>query len=282
MRSAQRSITSRLTACLSAGLGLAACGPSDVPEELHTRVLRVLEFAREGPPGVSKGMDLDGRVSRANDTVSCGKEDFVAPDGTPGIDNELGRLLPLIDLAGENAVQELVQGTINEGRMMVLFEIVERGEALELLMKRGMDRPLLGTDNRILPGQTLALHPDPLLGRAKLNRREDGTLQTEPFELQLPILVFSVLYEVRMPAAIVRLYPAVDGGAAEGLIAGGVPIDQLMTILRQATEVGGDFEGLFGDALRDSADLDRGPDGVCRATSVAVTFETVPAFTFAD
>lgn len=105
-------------------------------------------------------------------------------------------------------------------------------------------------------------------------------MKTEPFELQLPIQVFSQLYQVTMPKARVELQLGDDGVVASGLIAGGIPIEQLLTALDTASEFAGDFEALFGDAVRDSGDLDRDDAGKCAAMSAAVSFESVEAFTF--
>lgn len=175
---------------------LAGCGSAEVePISVNHSVVRALTFNREDPKGVAVGMNLDGFVSESNDGRSCNKSDFVSPDGVPGIDNELAKLLPLIDIAGENALEGLVQGSIDEGRLLMVFEVtrMEDGTA-DLRVLRGMDMPLLGTDGRILEGQTLSLHPEPLLGEIDGTLIQDGVLKTEPFELQLPSQVFSQLW----------------------------------------------------------------------------------------
>lgn len=261
---------------------LAGCGSAEVaPISIDHSVVRSLTFNREDPKGVSEGMNLDGFVSASNDGRSCNKSDFVSPDGTPGIDNELAKMLPLIDIAGENALEGLVQGSIDEGRLLMMFEVtrMEDGTA-DVRVLRGMDMPLLGTDGRILEGQTLGLDPEPLLGEARGTPIEDGVLKTEPFQLRLPIQVFSQLYEVSMPRARVELQIGDDGVVESGLIAGGIPIEQLLTVLNTASEFAGDFEALFGDAIRDSGDLDRDDAGACTSMSAAVSFQAVQAFTF--
>lgn len=262
---------------------LLACGAEEpAPSEVHTTLLQTLKFAREEPTGVSAGLDLDLFQSGPNDGRSCNKVDFLDPEGRPGIDNELGRLLPLVDLAGEGALEGLIQGAINEGRMLLLVEATETEPGtLSLTARRGSDTPLLGTDGRILAGQTVALSAeDPLLGTGTAHLGADGYYQTEPFRLRLPIIVFSILYVVDLPKAIMRFRYGEQGEITGGLVAGGIPVEQLVTILRQASEFGGDFEGLFGDALKGSADLDRDPAGVCTATSMAAVFDAVPAFMY--
>lgn len=268
---------------LSILLLLAACGSEvEAPIESRSTVLQTLSFAREEPEGVSMGLDLDGFQSGANDGRGCNKPDFLDPQGRPGVDNELGRLLPLVDLAGEGALEGLIQGAINEGQLLVILETQEtEAGSLRVIARRGADAPLLGTDGRILAGQTLGVAADdPILGEGLATLGADGVYQSAPFRLRLPIIVFSLLYVVDLPSAILRFAYNSDGTISQGLIAGGIPVTQLITILQQASEFGGDFEGLFGDALRSSGDLERDPNGNCTATSMAVGFDAVPAFTF--
>jgi hypothetical protein len=263
-------------------IAAAACG-QPVPEVVSTdeAVITALHFIREDPAGVSRGLDLDGYQSDTNDGRSCFKADFVSPDGTPGIDNELARLLPLVDAAGENAVEALLQGAIDEGRALMITRLVRRDDGLaDLMVLRGMDAPLLGADKRILEGQTLALDPEPLLGHHADLDLAGPTIRTEPFELRMPVVVFSQLYEVRMPSARLELQLGEDGNIRSGMIAGGIPIEQLLGFLETASRFAEDFTALFGGAIRDSGDLDRDATGACTAMSAVVTFDAVRAFTF--
>lgn len=261
--------------------GATACGGEEaVDADTLTQVLRVFEFARETERGVSAGFDLDGFVSEDNDGRTCFKADFTGPDGTEGVDNEMARLLPLIDLAGEGAVQGLIQNAVDEGRLLLFFEITDSdvpGQA-RLRVRRGEDTPLLGTDGRILSGQTLALHPEEaFLGEAEATF--DGrTLEAGPFALPLPIIVFSQLYEVNIPEAYVRFELDASGEYGVGTLGGGIPISQLVTILDTASNFGPEFTDLFGDAVRESGDLKRDGNGACTEMSVAVSFETAVGF----
>jgi hypothetical protein len=259
---------------------LFACSSEPLQPEPELAVLRELRFVREDPEGVSSGMNLDGFVSEVNDGRSCFKEDFTSPDGEPGIDNELARLLALVDVAGENAVESLVQGSINEGRLLMIIEVTPKGDTADVRVLRGADVPLLGADGLILSGQTLGLDAEPLLGQIEGVPLTDGSIVTEPFSLRLPVVVFSQLYEVQMPKANLRFTVAPDGSIERGLIAGGIPIEQLLTVLRTASMFAGDFEALFGDAIRESGDLDRDDAGACATLSAAVEFDAVQAFTF--
>lgn len=262
-------------------LGAVACGAGEpaVEEASVTVVAQTLEFARESPRGVSAGFNLDGFVSGSNDGRTCFKEDFASPDGTEGVDNELARLLPLIDLAGEGALQALVQDAVNEGRLLMFFEVIE-GEAgqVKLRVRRGADVPLLGTDGFILPGQTLGLNEeDPLLGEGPATWADD-VLEAGPFPLSIPLVIFSQLYLVSLPEAHLRFAFSEDGTVEAGTVGGGIPVAELVQVLRTASNFGPEFEELFGGAVRDAGDLARAADGSCAQMSAALTLRAVPAF----
>ena len=261
-------------------LGSFACGGEAIdPQVVSTTVVRKLNFERERPGGVSQGFNLDGFVSGSNDGRSCFQEDFVGPDGEEGVDNQLATLLPLIDLAGEDAFQGLVQNAIDEGRLLMIMEVSETEPGQHhLRVRRGDDVPLLGTDGAILAGQTLALDVEsPLLGETSASWTGES-LEAGPFALRIPVVVFSQLYEVEMPSARLRFAYAEDGTVTGGLVGGGLPIPQLIQILDTAGNFGPEFEELFGDAVRESGDLVRDADGNCTGMSAAITLDAVPAF----
>lgn len=261
--------------------GLAACGGTEVePGPTRSSVFSVVSFEREAD-GVSAGMNLDGYVSTTNDDRACKKEDFLAPDGTEGVDNQLATLLPLIDLVGENAVEEILQIAVDEGRLLIVADlaIAEDGTATVDIL-RGQDVPLLGTDGRILGGQTLGLSDEPPLGSTEGAMVDADTLETAPFNLRFPVLVFTQLYEVTFEDAVVRFELDEAGHVKSGLMAGGVPIVELIDLLETAANFGQDFADLFGDAVRESGDLARASDGTCQNMSASISFEAVPTFKF--
>lgn len=248
----------------------------------RTAVMRELQFRKEEPAGVAPGMNLDGFVSDSHDGRTCFKPDFTDPDGNPGIDNQLATLVPFIDLAGEGALQGLLQNAIDEGRMLVFFELTEKQDgSLHLEVRRGDDVPLLGTDGRLLSGQTLALHRNAYLGASDDVKRTGDSVEAGPFALSLPVVVFSKLYVLELPAAHVRFTIDEEGNFTRGVVAGAASLDQLIGIVRNAAQFGGDFEGLFGGAIRDAADMGRDPmTNECKDVSMGVTFEAVPAYIF--
>ncbi|MFO0724264.1 MAG: hypothetical protein U1E65_10805 [Myxococcota bacterium] len=256
-----------------------ACAPAPPKEDPKTVVVQTLRLERERMEGISIGFDLDGKTSTDLDDTTCRKPDFVDPDGKPGIDNQLARLLPLIDVAGQGAIDALLQGAINEGKVILVMELDPGTGSWKVL--RGKDTPLLGADGRVLAGQTLALDSNADLGSTtSVHMRDDTHVDIDPMALDLPVIVFGELYELKLADARSRLTWNEDG-SLDGVLGGSVPVEQILTMVRTAQGMSGvDYLGLFGGSIRETADL--GPDGTgdCDAISMAATFHAVPAFTF--
>ncbi|MEO1336910.1 MAG: hypothetical protein AAFV29_14785 [Myxococcota bacterium] len=247
---------------------------------MQTAVVQQLNFVRSAD-GMSEGFDLDGIQTTGPDPRTCFKTDFMAPDGQAGIDNELSRLLPIIDLAGEGVLRELLQNAVNEGRLLMMFEVIRLSEdRVRVRVRRGEDVPLLGTDGRLLPGQTLALHTTaPELGEAE-GTIIDGRIEIDAFALRVPVVIFSQLYEVFLPDARLTLIMPQDAAnaPAEAIFGGGIPIEQLVTILETASNFAREFTEIFGEAVRDSGDMAPDASGRCTQMSSALKAQLVSAF----
>lgn len=261
----------------------AACGSDPVLSgEKQTAVMQTMLLGREEPEGIAPGFNLDGVRSDSRDSRSCGKKDFIDAAGREGIDNQLATFVPLLDLTGEGAVEGLVQTAINEGRLLVVFDVetFADGQA-KARAYRGLDTPLLGTNNLLLEGQTLAINEaDPLLGVAEQGVVEGSTILIGPFDVRFPIIVFELLYEIHLTGAYVRFDLDDTGRISGGVLGGAAAITQLFTLLETASlRAGADYVALIGPGLRDAADLAReGPE--CTKMSMAVTFSAVPAFMY--
>ncbi|MBI2373032.1 MAG: hypothetical protein HYV07_03435 [Deltaproteobacteria bacterium] len=275
---------------------LAGCLAQSFPVEGEPElsVIRTMGLAVV-TDGKSAGFDLDGWSSVKGDPRGCRQQDFESPDGRPGIDNQFSAVVPLLDLAGEGALQAFIQNAIDEGRLLILPEISRRGRTVTLTLRRGEDVPLLGTDGKLLEDQTLALDP---LGatfgtfegatlvetRAAPGRVSSlgapRTLSAGPFELDLPVVVFEILYEAHLSYA--RLEVSFDEqGVGRGAMAGAVSISELRRLAKVAGERANvDILGLLGSVLEELADLDQDSTGACHALSLTATFETVPAFAY--
>jgi hypothetical protein len=140
--------------------GLSADEVQCTTGQTYASIMTALGFARAVDKDVAPGFDVDGRVSDSSDSLSCGKDDFVDPDGVPGIDNQLAPLVPEVEKLVGNAVDGLVQGAINDGQLVILMEMenvddLTNDECVNLAVQVGVKkRPSLGTDGVIEAYQT--------------------------------------------------------------------------------------------------------------------------------
>lgn len=293
--------------CLVAGMsaGMAACygelpDPEPMaelvvgdepPEAVQPDMLTVIDtisFARETVAGVSPGFDVDGVVSmEGGDPASCGAYDFTSPQGTPGVDNQVALIAPLFDLVGIGAIDSFIQGAVEEGGLLLMWQIdgmedpVDDDE-VELMMRFGSGTPLLGTDGRLLAGQTFHLHVDSTDQVVPNARIEDGVLTAGPFDTKLPITVFDVFYELTVQHARLRAELTYDGGLVTGVLGGAVPLSSIMDIAIQAeAEAGGILEAVEG-LLQDIGDLAPDETGTCQEMSAALVFTAVSAFFYPE
>jgi hypothetical protein len=253
------------------------------PIESILCVIDTLAFAGEVEPGVTPGFDLDGVVSDGSDAASCGAIDFTDPDGTPGIDNQAALLVPLFDLIGFGAIGSFIQGAVEEGGFLLMWEIagiddLEYDEEVTIRMRLGSGVPLLGTDGRIVSGQTFHLHEDSPDQVLPTGRIVDGVLEAGPFDTFLPIVVFGVFYEIDVRGAYLRGRLTYDGGIEVGVLGGAVTLQSLLELAETAdNEADGIYdkvklltEGL-GDMMPDE-------NGECQAMSSSLIYTAVPAF----
>lgn len=263
----------------------ATDAPEDTPAPSGTRLAAVntLGFTRRLDDGSVPGFNLDDRVSDGGDRDTCGKMDYVSPDGTEGVDNQLATLVPLFEGIGIGALEGLVQNSIKEGGLLIMLETSGVDDeiddpSVDVTLRFGQGTPLLGTDGLLLSGQTF--HPSPdaeviTVGNAKL---EGGVLSGGPFEAVLPVVVFGIKYVLPLHNARLTAVPTYDGGLTDGLLGGEVAIDDLMTIANQAAAFDGSILAGVTAVLNGRGDLARNEEGVCTRLSGAFTFGAVSAF----
>ena len=180
----------------------------------------------------SWGLDLDGEV---------GVNDFVHPDGTPGIDNEVYRAVGcVIGFRGPDGVEFIFQdkAIIDErfNRMMIELSDVdslENDDQVEVAVYRGMDRLLTdGTGLSVMAGGSQRI--DTRWGR-QLIRRTTGTIRnsvltTEPIgEFVMPwqnlsVPTFQIFRDMRLKLDLTST-------SANGVLAGYTDVDTWYTQL---------------------------------------------------
>lgn len=259
------------------GLGCTA----EAALESQSIVLTEMLFARAAD-GVSEGFDLDGLTTENGDPAGCGQADFVAPDGQEGIDNATARLVILLDQTEALALEPIIQQEINNGGMLVILELLglddtQNDDSVELVMHRGDDVPLVGTDERLEGGQTLALAEDDDATRITGARVVDGVLHAEGLRVRVPVEVFDFATDFVIEDAVIRMDLEADG-PHHGLVAGSLDWGTIMGEIANSGIDDGLADSLPGifDALSDLRD-DRGD---CALLSATMRFQAVPVYLF--
>lgn len=223
------------------------------------------------------GWDLDARVSDEDDVEGCRKTDYQGLDGETGIDNQMAAVFEQVIGATGEAFPSLIANAVREGGISFIFEFVDGGKALAV--RRGGNAPLLGTDNRILPGQTFQLHEDYWLGGThQVTRAADGMLEYGPFELKLPAVVFGIYYQITLVDARMRVSYASSGTDVTGYVGGSFKLDDIYTIAD--TIVVPEIGDLVRAIVPPMADI-RSPDTrQCDRISIGAKVHGLRAFTF--
>jgi len=269
---------------------LSGCAPDEpTAEELsctsgekYVTVLTSLAFTI-AENNVAPGFNLDDRVSDGNDTLSCGKEDFVDPDGVPGIDNRLATLIPVIKDQVGDAVDGLVQGAINDGELVILTELENvddwmNDSCVNVGVQIGQKkRPNLGTDGVIEAYQTF--DADPTVPRSYVTKAsiKDGVLSTGAFPVVVPIAIFDVSFTIHLEKARMR-FSIDEEGKTHGYLGGGMLPQE---ILDGVAEGAGVDQYLPAIKVAMEANTDMAYDeeiGKCARFSGALEFSGTPAF----
>lgn len=178
----------------------------------------------EGPHAF--GLNLDGAV---------GPNDFVHPDGTPGIDNEVYRAVGcIIGFRGPDGVEFIFQNKaiLDERYNRMMIEIsgvddLENDDDVTVTWYRGMDRLLTdATGQQVMPGGTQRVDTrwGASLMRQTRGRIVDSVLTTEPIgDLVMPWQNLSVPSIHIFRDARLQLTLGPDG--ASGLLAGYADVD---------------------------------------------------------
>lgn len=246
------------------------------------------------PVGVTRGFNLDGRVSDETDAESCFAPDFTHPDGTPGIDNQLAELAPtLASFAGD--LDEQIADALADGTIIVLMELngvattADTNVTVNLYLGETVDGnpPMLvdaATDRRPAPGQTFNIDADSVdaSGNPRITvsgaRTEGRVVRAGPlanFPIVIPIdETTSINLNIR--SAQLQATINADNTLSAGMIGGGLRISELVETVRAIG--GGIDEGTIRTVLGGVADLEYdAATGECGAVSVGIDFTAVAA-----
>ncbi|MCB9794901.1 MAG: hypothetical protein H6741_19525 [Alphaproteobacteria bacterium] len=258
--------------------GDPTCQDSDASAAL---IVYELKFARQFKQGVSWGFDLDGD----DDNGGCDVPDFVSPDGTQDVDNGFALLLPALELTEAEAIEPIIQETINTGALMVMLELEglddpQDDACVDARLLRGEGEVELSADGQILPYQTFDRDLSKPSALATGLSMKGGVLRAEGLRFELPLTFLNAELEFVMEDASVYLEMDEQGGAW-GLLGGGLDTANLLEVAAEqgiAEEVVRTVETFLGLVT----DLDPDGDGECERIAVTFMFRAQPAFFYAD
>jgi hypothetical protein len=251
--------------------------------ETYAAITTKLGFARAVSATVAPGFDLDGRTSDGSDMLSCGKKDFTDPEGRIGVDNQLAPLVPEVEKFVGDAIDGLLQGSINDGQLVILMEMenvddFKNDSCVNLAVQVGVKkRPTLGTDGVIEAYQTF--EPDGTAQRSYVAnaRIENGVLETGPFALAIPLAIFDVAFTLNVQDARFR-FSIDEQQRFSGHLGGGVLPQEII----DGVSDGDGLEDLLPQIkllLDANTDLAYNEDtGKCEQLSATLDVQAVPAF----
>ncbi|MCB9763961.1 MAG: hypothetical protein H6739_29595 [Alphaproteobacteria bacterium] len=260
---------------------LGLCEPSS---STRAAVVTQLRFARELKDGIADGFDLDGIETRPGSSSGCGIPDFTSPRFEPGIDNAFANLVPALELTEAQAIEPLIQETINSGELLMMFELEGIDDdaddpCVDVHLLRGDGPADVSAAGRLLPGQTFDRALDQPSALAADVALVDGVLVARGVDFSLPLTVLGVELDFAVQDAGARIVLTEDGGM-RGVFGGGVSVDYLLDLARE--NIAGDQFGTVEALLGLASDLDADGDGACEQISIAFLFEAVSAHFYED
>ncbi len=256
-------------------------------------------FTLDGPALVS-GLDLDGFDStrESNENTQCAHDDFNAPSGEAGIDNQAWRLMGCVRGYRPNDLMDRLHKAntmINEGGYAILMEISGMDDATNdnevhvqfLSAAAPVSLNALGEPMQMV---SFTAHSDSAYHNASARGKVvDGVLTTEPVDLRLKIKQQTQDNAVYYRDARVRGKLLADG-RIEGILGGYWDNENFWSMMNDhmianrhqgrnaAFNRGFMCAGLY-HAIPRVADGHPDPEtGECTSISMALHFEAKPAF----
>ncbi len=244
-------------------------------------VLRSLSFVVADSEGISEGFDLDGEASTEGGTTGCGIADYTTASGNEGIDNAFSRIVPTLDAteARLSTIGALVQDSIDSGELLITVEIGSLDawtgdECVAVEVGQAEGDVLLGTDGRLLDGQTFDREDGAPSVSLVDGHTRDGALLASGLSIDLPVQILDVALSLPLRDGRVAIWPVDEHYA--GLIGGSISAGYILEVAS-----GGGVDPAVGELLSTvmslHADL---PGDSCDAMSVTLGFEAVGAYFF--
>jgi hypothetical protein len=266
----------------------SACTPEDgrwyLPDggwleaDAHTNVMRRFEIATE-EDGVAPGFDLDARESEQGDDLSCGHGDLISLDGKPGVDNQLAKIWTTVYPVIGPAVEALLQGSINEGRFLMIVELTGvddlfQDDDVTLKLFTGRGDPQMGSFDLIAPDQTFYEDNTRATSIVEHVQIIDGHITAGPLDFEVPVNVLELDFSLPIRSGMIEL-DIDEYGAFSGQLGGAVSVSGFLDHLTMGN--GGREAAMVRPVFEANADMGK-TDGECDLFSTAFLFESTTAF----
>lgn len=237
----------------------------------------------------SFGFNLDDDTEGKGTAKSCAHDNFESPDGEPGIDNQIYRILGCI-LGWRNGMY--MEGHPNgerrdSGKGTILIEVrnvddTRNDDDVEVAFYGSLDPFPKDAAGNLLPHASFRISGTPHYGSVAKGKITDGTLTIDPIDARLPLWGNNYTGDMDFRDMRLRLEIAEDGSSATGMIGGYYDLDKWWDYIRKI-----EFLLVAGQwncpAMYEAAHrlADGYPDpvtGKCTALSTALTIEAIPAF----
>lgn len=280
------SLLTLLLSCAGGADSAAACSG----EKSDVFVISQLSFSREDDtePGVSAGFDLDGAVTAAGGSTGCGIEDFTDPDGTPGIDNQFARVLPVLETTEAQALEPLIQAAIDDGSLLITLEMGKLDDhvtsagtddtCVDFALGRATGAPSIGTDGAMEWYQTLAVDSASPRSEAGDVALTGGRLEADGLEVTIPVTILGHELLVTVLNGSLRFDVQPDG-SLDGYLAGGLDQEQLLSIA-STDNIDSSVTELVSSLLDYNVDLAPNEQGTCQELSITLHFTAIPIFLY--
>jgi hypothetical protein len=241
------------------------------------------DFGEEGV----RGFDLDSLIGGGPEPAACPHEDFDAPDGTPGIDYGLWSFIRQYEPMRQNQlIDSVISSAVKNGEMSIVMELdgvndLVNDDEVTVQIFSTQDSPLVGTDGKVLPNGTLAVHPDTAYhSTIATGEIKDGVLVAGPFDFGLKFNIQIVDSAMELTDSWIRL--ALGDGTASGILSGYWSVAQIDEIIGYPTAHNGPAAGFDYDEFWTAMEAaDAGYDeasGECTSFTTVFRLDAVTAF----
>jgi hypothetical protein len=239
----------------------------------------------------SYGRNLDGNADGAATPKTCAHGNFTTPDGQPGIDNQLYRLMGCVYGYRDKGYLEhhANRERQDESKGIILIDVAgvddpRNDDAVEVAFYLSATNLHFDTRGRIVPYSSYEVIRD-RYGHTVKGRIVDGVIETEPGDVTLPIYGNDAATDMVFRDFSIEIKVSDDGTRADGMWAGYHPVDSFwdhIVKVQHNVPVGQyDCPAMYV-AAHELADGYPDPvTGRCTALSSAFHFKAVAGFVIA-